>query len=84
MSVEKRILKMAKELQNQDVEGIAEIDNGIDLIVEGLEIIENGLKTFKPSDAKEKQAKAKITEVYEQALAPYTLDLINTIDSISE
>lgn len=66
--------------------GLEKIDMGIDLLVQGTEIINSGLQDARMADLDPKSRKVteKIKDLIETAIAPYLVDIINASDSLEK
>lgn len=64
--------------------GLEKIDMGIDQLVQGVELIMNGLQDARMVDLDPKSRKAieKIKDLVETAISPYLADIIKASDSL--
>lgn len=67
-----------------DMNGLEQVDMGVDSIIKGVEQINAGLKMLTALDMTpaEKAVLAKVKDLVDTAIAPYTADMMEILDSL--
>lgn len=77
-----KIIVASVEKDIKDGNSIAVIDNGVDMIVQGIHVVLDGLNMSKRVDLniKDRAVIEKIKDLIETAIVPYTSDIIKELD----
>jgi hypothetical protein len=84
--VDKTIVRIASndETKKENVDGLEKIEMGVDQIVTGIKIINNGLIDANYADLRplEREIVNKVKDLIDTAIAPYMVDIIKELDKL--